>query len=174
MNVETGPSHPPRPMPFSLDRAEIRQYFSRLTNDNDQIIQFVLSLDEIDHWALDHDSLGQRSNHDSQLLLNHIENLVSKYAEVFDQTPSDVIRLLAHLTTSRCVYLLNHMAARNDHLMTAIDSVGPELDEDFGIDWMTLQRRRQALSRALLLEDVFSSNRLGEIVSILRGKHEIE
>lgn len=133
---------------------------------NVQLLNFLMALDRVDKWAVDFEADESGGDFDVQLLMQEVERFVEASAPVLHRVPREFTDLLAHLTTSRCMYLVRFVAQRNDAF---VESLGFLLESDSGEspNIAAVRRRFEAFSRARLLGEIFSGPRLREINQIM-------
>lgn len=154
---------------LDLDRQVIYEELAHLSQGS-ALFRFLLSLDQVDHWAIDHDDKA-----DEEALvayLKEVEDVFSSYYPVLHQFSEDLSGVLSHLTTTRCIYLLRYLAARNETFMPWFSMM---LLRDFenSADVAAIVKRLEALDRAALLSEIFSRDRLQSILRILRGTRRV-
>lgn len=133
---------------------------------NVQLLNFLMALDRVDKWAVDFQADESEGDFDVQLLMQEVERFVEASAPVLHRVPREFTDLLAHLTTSRCMYLVRFVGQRNDAF---VESLGFLLESDSGEspNIAAVRRRFEAFSRARLLGEIFSGPRLREINQIM-------
>lgn len=131
-----------------------------------QLLTFVLALDRLDRWAVDYNEMTSPKKFDIQLYLQDLGDFVQASAAVLHRVPREFAEVLAHLTTTRCMYLIRFVSQHNkqflDTLAFLIETEGgrsPSLS--------AIRRRFEAFSKARLLGEIFSGKRLNRIVSIM-------
>lgn len=131
-----------------------------------QLLTFLLALDRLDKWAVDFNEMTSPQAFDIQLYLQDLGRFVAASAVVLHRVPREFAEVLAHLTTTRCMYLIRYVAQNNpqflDSLAMLIEAGGatePNL--------VAIRRRFEAFSKARLLGEIFSGKRLHRIVSIM-------
>jgi hypothetical protein len=131
-----------------------------------QLLTFLLALDRLDKWAVDFNEMTSPQAFDIQLYLQDLSQFVGASTAVLHCVPREFAEVLAHLTTTRCMYLIRYVAQGNpqflDNLAFLIESEG-EVDPNLA----AIRRRFEAFSKARLLGEIFSGKRLTRIVSIM-------
>lgn len=159
---------------LNLGRSEVLRYFSSMAGNRAGVLGFIQNMDRVDRWAVDHQEFDCPGSASIAFLLSRVQTVISKNVSVIDQVPRELLGVLAHLTTSRCVFLFHYITHRNAKVLSAIVSVESQLDDAGRIDLLTLQRRIVALERAQILGDIFSQERLAEVSAIMRLGNEKE
>ncbi|MFK0093901.1 type IV secretion protein IcmW [Pseudomonas sp. NPDC090592] len=139
---------------------------------NAQMVKFLVSMDRLDRWAVDFDEDAPAQQFEIQLLMQELQSFVETYARVLHQVPQAFAELLAHLTSSRCMYLARYAAQHNDAFNAAL---APLLAGDLSQpgDLAAFRRRLDAFSKAHLLSEIFSAERLREISQIMESYADV-
>lgn len=131
-----------------------------------QLLTFLMALDRLDQWAVDYSEMTSPQAFDIQLYLQDLARLVEASSLVLHRVTREFSEVLAHLTTTRCMYLIRYVAQVNpkflDGLAFLIESEG-----DANPNLAAIRRRFEAFSKARLLGEIFSGKRLHRIVSIM-------
>jgi len=150
---------------LSLTAHGVLGHFAQSTR-NAQLLSFLLALDRVDRWAVDFDEDQAANTLDIQLFLQELHEFVESSLPVLHRVPEEFAELLAHLTTTRCMYLIRFVGQRNesflDELASLIDrgaAASPSV--------AAIQRRFEAFSKARLLGEIFSGKRLTRITQIM-------
>ncbi len=103
---------------------------------------------------------------DIQLYLQDLSRFVAASSEVLHRVPREFAEVLAHLTTTRCMYLIRYVSQNNPDFL---DGLAFLIESDGGSDpnLVAIRRRFEAFSKARLLGEIFSGKRLHRIVSIM-------
>jgi len=129
-----------------------------------QVLTFLMALDRLDSWAVDYHETNSPRVFDIQAYLLDLQTFVEASATVLHRVPREFVGVLAHLTTTRCMYLIRYVAQHNpaflDHLAYLMEG---EVDADLA----AIRRRFEAFSKARVLGEMFSGKRLHRIVSIM-------
>lgn len=130
-----------------------------------QLQPWLQALDRQDRWAVDFGGPSSPQAADVQRCLELAAHLVDTCVGVLHRVPKEFAEVLAHLTTSRCMYLVRHVSQRNlqffESLAFLIASDGARPDVAL------IRSRFDAFSKAQRLGEIFSSQRLHRIVSIM-------
>jgi hypothetical protein len=131
-----------------------------------QLLTFLLALDRLDRWAVDYNEMTSPQVFDIQLYLQDLARVVEEGAKVLHRVPREFAEVLAHLTTTRCMYLIRYVSQHNPQFL---DSLAFLIESDGGADpnVAAIKRRFEAFSKARLLGEIFSGKRLDRIVSIM-------
>lgn len=159
---------------LNLGRPEVLRYFSSIAGNRAGVLGFIQNMDRVDRWAVDHQEFDCPGSASIAFLLSRVQTVISKNVSVIDQAPRELLGVLAHLTTSRCIFLFHYITHHNAKVLPAIVSVEPQLDDAGRIDLLTLQRRIVVLERAQILDNIFSRKRLAEVSAIMRLGNEKE
>lgn len=140
-------------------------HFAQSTR-NVQLLNFLLSLDRVDRWAVDFNESESRNAIDIQLFMQELERFVEVSLPVLHRVPREFAELLSHLTTTRCMYLLRFVGQHNDEFL---ERLGFLLENEAGEspDVAAVRRRLEAFSKAKLLGEIFSGKRLTRIMNIM-------
>ncbi|WP_409312305.1 type IV secretion protein IcmW [Pseudomonas putida] len=139
---------------------------------NAQLVKFLVSMDRLDRWTVDFEEDASTHQFEIQLLMQELQSFVEAYARVLHQVPQAFAELLAHLTSSRCMYLTRYVAQHNDAFSRAL---APLLAGDLSqlADLTVFRRRLDAFSKAHLLSEIFSAERLREISQIMESYADV-
>lgn len=131
-----------------------------------QLLTFLLALDRLDKWAVDFNEMTSPQAFDIQLYLQDLSRFVAASSEVLHRVPREFAEVLAHLTTTRCMYLIRYVSQNNPDFL---DGLAFLIESDGGADpnLVAIRRRFEAFSKARLLGEIFSGKRLHRIVSIM-------
>lgn len=153
------------PDEFDLTAHGVFQHFVS-SGRRGQLLTFLLALDRLDRWAVDFEEHSSPQAFEVQLYLNDLGEFVKASASVLHRVPREFGELLAHLTTTRCMYLIRYVGQHNPKFLDELASL---LDGDVGAnsDLAAIKRRFEAFSRARLLGEIFSGQRLSRIISIM-------
>jgi hypothetical protein len=136
--------------------------------DSGRLLTFLLALDRLDRWAVDFGEGVTGDGFDVQLFLLELGALVASSSDVLHRVPREFSEVLAHLTTTRCLYVVRELSRRNplflDSLATVLSATGG--DANLG----AIRRRFEAFDRAQLLGEIFCEERLQRILTIM-GNH---
>jgi hypothetical protein len=148
-----------------LTAQRVAQHFAAIGRRG-QLLTFLLALDRLDRWTVDFAEMQSPERFDLQLFLHELSGVVHGSFSVLHRVPREFSEVLAHLTTTRCLYLIQHIAQRNPQFL---DSLTFLLAAEAGSDpnLAAIRRRFEAFSRARLLGQIFSGPRLERIVSIM-------
>jgi hypothetical protein len=128
----------------------------------------LLALDRLDRWAVDFGEGVTGDTFDVQLFLLELGALVESSFTMLHRVPREFSEILAHLTTTRCLYLVRELSRRNPLFL---DSLTAALSVPNGdVNLCAIRRRFEAFERAQLLGEIFCEERLQRIVSVM-GSH---
>ncbi|MBC3479041.1 hypothetical protein D3C76_431440 [compost metagenome] len=133
---------------------------------NVQLLNFLMAMDRVDRWAVDFDEDAPGQQFEIQLLMQEIQTFVEAYARVLHRLPQPFAELLAHLTSSRCMYLVRYVAQRNEAFTGALAALLGS-DSAQSMDLAAFRRRLDAFSKTHLLSEIFCGERLREISQIM-------
>lgn len=139
---------------------------------NAQLVKYLMSMDRLDRWTVDFDEDAPGQQFEIQLLMQEIQDFIETCAGVLHRVPQPFAEMLAHLTSSRCMYLVRYVAQRN---ATFTGSLAPLLAGDLSqpADIMAFRRRLDAFSKAHLLSEIFCTERLREITQIMESYADV-
>lgn len=148
-----------------LTAQEVFQHFVA-SQKRAQLLTFLLALDRFDKWAVDFNEMTSPQVFDIQLYLQELASFVESSAKVLHRVPREFTEVLAHLTTTRCIYLIRYVAQKNPEFLDQLTYL-IELDDGGDPNVAAIRRRFEAFSKARLLGEIFSGQRLSRIVSIM-------
>ena len=133
-----------------------------------RLLNFLSAMDQADHWAVDFADGPAAPSFDLQLYLQDLADCVKTSAAVLHQVPGEFAALLAQLTSTRCLYLIRYVAQHNgqflDTLAALIEAAGDDQPQ-----LAVIRQRFETFSRAQLLGEIFSAQRLHRIASIMEN-----
>ena len=131
-----------------------------------RLLNFLAAMDRADHWAVDYAADASPPSFDLQLYLQELADCVKASSAVLHLVPAELAALLAQLTSARSLYLIRYVAQRNaqflDALAAVLDGAGDDQPR-----LAVLSQRFDTYNRAELLGEIFSSQRLHRIASIM-------
>ncbi|NIF27668.1 type IV secretion protein IcmW [Pantoea sp. Tr-811] len=139
---------------------------------NAQLVNFLMSMDRLDRWAVDFNEDAPAQQFEIQLLMQEIQAFVESCARALHRVPRPFAELLAHLTSSRCVYLMRYVAQHNETFSGALAAL-LESDPNTSADLKAFRHRLDAFSKARLLGEIFSGPRLREISQIMESYADV-
>lgn len=125
-------------------------------------------LDARDSWAVDFAMAGSRPAPALTLFLKELAAGVPAAAPVLHKVPREMAQLLARLTSTRCMALVAYIAQHNKQFL---DSLAFLIETDGDVDpaLAAIRRRFEAITKARLLGEIFSGERLHRIHSIMES-----
>jgi hypothetical protein len=165
----TGGEEPVSLQECDLTAQRVMEHFGTIDRHG-RVLTFVLALDRMDRWAVDFAELTSPHDFQLQLFLSELARFVHTASAALHRAPAEFAEVLAHLTTSRCLYVMRYLAQRSPHFLEAL---GDRLESDAAatnLNLLAVRRRLDALERAKLLSEIFSPERLRRIIAIM-GKH---
>ncbi len=172
-DVEVAPGQIPSIGELDLTSHGILRHFARSTG-NVRLLNFLMALDRVDTWAVDYDSDSQTTSQAIEVnaVMDSLRELVEQNVQVMHLVSPELAEILAHLTTSRCIYLIRFVGHHNPEFM---DAFGELLEHESGrsASVHALRRRLEAFTRAKLLSDVFSSHRIERILKIMGSYSDV-
>jgi len=105
--------------------------------------------------------------------LQELATFVERSALALHRVPKEFVELLAHLTTTRCIYLIRYIAQKNPEFLDELTYL-IEQDDGMNPDVSAIRRRIVAFSNARMLGEIFSGKRLERIVEIMRSYKDEE
>jgi hypothetical protein len=153
-----------------LTAHEVFQHFVS-SGKRGQLLAFLLALDRYDTWAVDFQESTSPQVFDIQQYLQELSDFVGGSVTVLHRVPAELAEVLAHLTTTRCMYLIRFIGQRNPEFLDALARL---LEQDGGANpnISAIRRRFQAFSNGNLLGEMFSGARLRRIVAIMGSNEE--
>ncbi|MFJ1240297.1 hypothetical protein AB8P56_18190, partial [Yersinia enterocolitica] len=83
--------------------------------------------------------------------------------------------ILSHMTTSRCLYLINFIGSQNPNFVAVIEKFlndkSPLSKNDDKTNINTIQQRFDAIERTKMLNLIFSNERFEKIIRIMGNRH---
>ncbi|MDB6011082.1 MAG: hypothetical protein JWL65_3332 [Gammaproteobacteria bacterium] len=135
--------------------------------DGGRLLTFLLALDRLDRWTVDFGEGDTRDVFDVQLFLLELGALVECSSEVLHRMPRELSEVLAHLTTTRCLYLVRELSRRNPLFLDSLTTLLSAPNADTNLS--AIKRRFEAFDRAQLLGEIFSEERLQRILTVMRS-----
>jgi hypothetical protein len=131
-----------------------------------QLLTFLLALDRLDKWAVDFNEMTSPNAFDIQLYMQDLSKFVLSSSLVLHRVSREFSEVLAHLTTTRCMYVIRYVSQTNPRFLDALALL---IESDEGVDpnLIAIRRRFEAFSKARLLGEIFSGRRLHRIASIM-------
>jgi hypothetical protein len=101
-----------------------------------------------------------------QRFLSELEQLMLTSSNALHRVPAEFAEVLAHLTTTRCLYVMRYLSQRSPPFW---DALGERLHAESAVNanLAVVRRRLEALARARLLAEVFSPERLQRIATLM-------
>lgn len=150
---------------LDLTRYGVLGQFARSTR-NPRLMQFLLALDRVDRWAVDFDEEHSERVFDVRAFVHDLQSFVDASVPVLHRVPREFADILAHVTTTRCIYLLRFVGERNNQFVDALARL-LEADGAQSANIAAVRRRLEAFSKARLLGEIFSGRRLTRIMQIM-------
>jgi hypothetical protein len=129
-------------------------------------LTFLLALDRLDKWAVDFDEMTSPDAFDIQLYMQDLSRFVLSSSMVLHRVSREFSEVLAHLTTTRCMYVIRYVSQNNPRFLDAL-ALLIESDDRSDPNLIAIRRRFEAFSKARLLGEIFSGRRLHRIASIM-------
>lgn len=172
-DVAAASGHVPEIGELDLTSHGILQHFAKSTQ-NVRLLNFLMALDRVDTWAVDYDSEAQTTGQAIEVnaVMDSLRELVEENVQVMHLVSPELAEILAHLTTSRCIYLIRFVGHHNPEFMESF-GVLLENESDRSASVHALRRRLEAFTRARLLSDVFSTHRLERILKIMGSYSDV-
>lgn len=133
---------------------------------NIQLLNFLMALDRVDRWTVDFEEDDAGQDFEVQLLMQEVQAFVEASALALHRVPMEFADLLSNLTSSRCMYLIRYVSQRNEAFTGALAAL---LDDPAkqSVNVSAVRRRLEAFSKAHMLSEIFSAQRLREISQIM-------
>lgn len=146
-------------------------HFAKSTR-NVQLLTFLLALDRVDRWAVDYNEDQSPKAFEIQLFMQDLQRFVESSLPVLHRVPGEFSDILAHLTTTRCMYLIRFVGQRNEEFL---EKLGFLLEEgaEASPNIAAVRRRLEAFSKAKLLGEIFSGKRLTRITQIMGSYSDV-
>lgn len=146
-------------------------HFAKSTR-NVQLLTFLLALDRVDKWAVDYNEDQSSKAFEIQLFMQDLQRFVEASLPVLHRVPEEFSEILAHLTTTRCMYLIRFVGQRNEEFL---EKLGFLLEEgaESSPNIAAVRRRLEAFSKAKLLGEIFSGKRLTRITKIMGSYSDV-
>lgn len=136
------------------------------TTQNVQLLSFLLALDGVDTWAVDFEEDQAKNVFEIKLFIQNLQQFVETKSSVLHLVPEKFTDLLAHLTTSRCMYLIRFVGQHNDGFLEQLELLLAEA-KGGSVNLSTVRRRLEAFGKAKLLGEIFSGKRLTRITKLM-------
>lgn len=133
-----------------------------------RLLNFLDAMDQSDHWAVDFAADAAPPSFDLQLYLQELADCVKASSAVLHLVPAELAALLAQLTSARSLYLIRYVARHNEQFLDALAAALERAGDDQPA-LAVLRQRFDAFCRAELLGEIFSSQRLHRIASIMEN-----
>ncbi|QTP13343.1 hypothetical protein [Serratia symbiotica] len=132
---------------------------------------YVNKLDSVDRWAFD---FGSEDSEEVKIALKDIEAIFSKHVDVLHLFPENVLYVLSHMKTSRCLYLINYLCTMNPSFLAMLEKLliegsAAESNQKLTNNCNVILQRLQVIDRTKLLEKVYSKSRF-EYINRLMAK----
>jgi hypothetical protein len=150
---------------LDLDIASVWRHFQSADSG---LLHFLITLDRLDTWAVDFNEMASEKSLEIQAYLVELGQLVRSSASVLHTVPQELAHLLAHLTSSRCLYLIRYVSQQNPSFLGKLEELMLESVGSDHSDLTTLNRRFFAFEKAKVLSEIFSASRLMRIASIMQ------
>ncbi len=159
------------PVTLDLSSHGVLGHFARSTR-NPRLLTFLMALDRVDRWAVDFDEAESPSSIEIQMFLRDLERFVESSLPVLHRVPTEFGDMLAHLTSSRCLYLVQKVSEHGEGFFDAL-SLLLQGEDGASAGISTVKRRLDAFSRAKLLGEIFSHGRLTRIMKIMGSYSDV-
>lgn len=156
----------------NLSKNNVIEFFTK-EGIGEILLRYMSKLDSVDHWAFD---FNEKSD-DSEIkqVITEMENLFTDYTHVLHDFPDKISYILSHMTTSRCLYLINFIGSQNPNFVAAIEKFlndkSPLSKNDDKTNIITIQQRFDAIERTKMLNLIFSNERFEKIIRIMGDRH---
>lgn len=154
---------------LDLTAHAVFQHFAS-TGKRGQLLAFLLALDRYDDWTVDFKETTSPNAFDIQYYLQELSTFVAESATVLHRVPHELAEVLAHLTTTRCMYLIRYIGQQNPEFLDSLAKLLEQHGNDAHV--AAIRRRFEAFSKARMLGEIFSGKRLSRIVSIMGNPEE--
>ena len=144
---------------------QVLAHFAKRANDV-ALFNFLLKLDRVDRWSIDHDETQAEQTVDIQWYLQQVENFVKDNVAVLHHITKEFLVLLAYLRTSRCLYLIQYVVQNNDQFLESLGQVLQD-DKSLTLPCSAVKKRLDIVNKGELLGRIFSGKRLQRIVDIM-------
>jgi len=143
--------------------------FSHFTQStcNLKMINFLMSLDQVDKHAVDYNEIESGEKFEIQLFMQELQGFIENNLSVLNFIPHELIDILCQLTSTRCIYLLHFIKQHNreffNELMELLNNTTTQ-----SASAIVLRRRLDVFNKAQQLCKIFSGKRLTQIIKIMR------
>lgn len=131
-----------------------------------RLLTFLMALDRVDRWAVDFEESSCPHVFQLQRFLSELEHLVLSRCTALHRVPGEFAEVLAHLTTTRCLYVMRYLSQRSPQFLDAMAEC-LQAEHAASANLAVVRRRLEALGRARLLAEIFSPERLQRIAIIM-------
>lgn len=157
--------------PVDLSRFSVMHTFAR-TTQSARLLAFLMRIDEVDRWAVDYREDESPNALNIGAFIAGLQSFLgSGGLEALSAAPKEFLELLGGLRSSRCLYLLKMSNERNPELSNQLDTLLATAGSNDRLV-LVVRRRLEAVNKAQLLGEIFSSSRLERIKSIMGVERE--
>ena len=154
--------------PFDLSRFGVMQSFARVTT-SERLLGFLARLDDVDSWAVDFREEESPNLFEIQALMAEVQGFLGANFDALHVAPKQFLELLGGMRSSRCLYVLRLTMEQNPQLGSEIERLldDPEQSRLTAV----VKRRIEAFTKAKLLGEIFSGQRLERIRAIMGAQN---
>lgn len=141
---------------IKLSKDNVINFFDE-KDSNGQVSKFIRKLDSADNWAADFSDTK-----DCFELINEVEDVFAQYGDALHINPDTVLYILANITTSRCLYLIDEISVKYPLLF---ESLAKRIDiyqkNDSLLETMppdVVKQRFDVVERARLLNVIYNTD----------------
>ncbi|EKN4699743.1 hypothetical protein JE939_002915 [Yersinia ruckeri] len=157
----------------NLSKDNVIEFFTK-EGIGEILLRYMSKLDSVDHWTFDFNE--KEDDSEIKQVITEMEILFTEYTHVLHDFPDKISYILSHMTTTRCLYLINFIGSQNPNFVTAIenfliDNASLSENDDDKTNVNTIQQRFDAIERTKMLNLIFSNERFEKIIRIMGDKN---
>lgn len=150
---------------IKLSKENVINFFDVKDSDG-KVSKFIRKLDSADNWAADFSDTTECFE-----LIKEVEDIFAQYGDALHINPDTVLYILANITTSRCLYLIDEISIKHPMLF---ESLAGKIDEFQNLTSSVetlppdvVKQRFDVVERARLLDAIYNTDVYKRIFKIL-------
>lgn len=147
---------------FSLTPNAILRFYYEIA-ERQEMLDFIMKLDHQDTWAIDYMEDSAKNISEIRVFHADLERLVIDYLPMLHKVPEEVIWVLAHLKSARCMYILKYVTDKNPEFLEVLENLAAD---ETNPNLLTIKKRLSAFHKANLLSRIFAKVRLIRLVNL--------
>lgn len=157
-----------------LDRNRILADFAKSQN-SERMVALLMRIDDADKWTVDFKQEESENPFDIVAFIHHLQFFLNNSGlEALNAAPREFLELLGGLRSSRCLYLLKVIGEHAPGLAETLEKHLFEINEPASESdrlILVVRRRVEAFTKAQLLGEIFSNERLERVKSLMGTIH---